>query len=218
MPDMIDPGGAGFPAVVAGAADDQAAHRVTHQQDRVHRHRPGRHQASQQASQVVAAVGYVTAGVVPHVDRGAAEFCLQAAAVGDRLGRPPTPGVLCLSQPVDEDLEPGRGVREGGGDLLSGQADIGSACSHRHADGQRPQVGAQPVTSDRVQHGERQVASRLPAGGLAAGAKDEPGLPAHRRRRHASTPDREVGATRHAIINKPGRRPRQPDRGKRPRR
>jgi hypothetical protein len=214
MADMSSPGGAGFLAVVAGAADDQAAHGVTRQQDLIHRHRPGRHQAIQQASQVVTAGGYVPAGVVPHVDRGVAEFCLQAAAVRDRLTRLPLPGVFCLGEPVDEDREPGRSVREGDRDLLSAQTDVASICPHRHADGQRGQAAAQPVTSDRVQHGERQVASRLTPGRPAACAKDRPGLPRCRPCRQAGTPDREIDAARHTVMNKPDRRFRQPGRGK----
>ncbi len=137
-------------------------------------------------------------------------------AIGDRLARSPLPGVLRLGEPVDEDRDLGRRVREGGRDLLSGQADIASVCPHRHADGQRGQVGAQPVTSDRVQHGERQVASRLTSGRSAGGAKDRPGRSARRPCRQAGTPDRAISAARHAVMNKPGRRPRQPGRGKGP--
>ena len=189
---------------------------MTRQQDLLHRRRPGRRQAIQQASQVVAAIGDVPPGVVPHVDRGVAEVCLQAVAVGDRLFRLPVPGVLCLGEPVHEDRQPGRRVREGGGDLLTGQADIASTGPHRHADGQRGQVQVHPVTRDRVQHGERQVACRLSPGGLAASAKDKPGLPACRPCRQAGTPHREVHAARHRIMDNPGRRTRQPGRGKGP--
>jgi hypothetical protein len=100
--------------------------------------------------------------------------------------------------------------------VLGSQADIASICPHRRADGERGQVGAEPVTSDRVQRSERQVAGWFTAGGLAGGAKDKPGLSGHRPCRHARTPHREVGAPRHEVMDKPDRRARQPDRGKGP--
>jgi hypothetical protein len=105
-------------------------------------------------------------------------------------------------------------VRKGSRDLLGAQAHIAATCPHRHADGQRGQVGAEPVTRDRIQHGQRQVTCRFASGRLAVGAKDRPGLAAHRPRRQPGTPHREVSAPRHEVMDKPDRCARRPDRGK----
>jgi hypothetical protein len=66
---------------------------------------------------------------------------------------------------VNEDGRVRRGVTERLPHLLGRQLDIAAACAHRHADGQRSQLGPESVTGDRVQHGERR-----PGGGLAGGA------------------------------------------------
>ena len=136
---------------------------MTGQQDLLDRLRPGRLEGTEQFGEVVAAVGHVPARVVPHVDRGVAELCLQAVTVGRGIAGPPPPGVIRLPQAVHEHRQPGRGVREHGGDLAGGQSDIVPARAHRHPDGQRFQAGSEPVTGHGVQRGEGQVARLRPA-------------------------------------------------------
>src|SRR5208337_498342 len=112
MPDVSHPWCAVLAGVMAGGADDQAAHGVAHQEDLLYLARPRRRELVKQPGELTAVVGHVPAGVVTDVDRRVAELRLQPAAV--RLGpaRLPEPGVLRLDQAVNEKGQLRRGVTE----------------------------------------------------------------------------------------------------------
>ena len=197
MPDAPHPRRAVLAAVMAGAADDQAAHGVAHQQDLPDPARPRRRQLVEQPGQVAAVVGHVPAGVVTDIDRRVAEFRLQPAAV--RLGpaRLPEPGVLRLGQAMEEDGQPRRGVTERVPQLLRRQPTSlpPARTAMRMASGARSGPSRSPVTAFST------ASTAPPPGlargaGLADGAHQRRGLAAECARRRARAADRPVGAPR----------------------
>ena len=118
------------------------------------------------------------ASVVPHVDGGVAELCPQTVTVARAIAGPPPPGIVCLRQAVHEHRQLGHGTGERGGNLARGQADIASACAHRHPDGQRLQAGTEPVTGHSVQRRQGQVARGIPAGGSPPAPSSDAACPA----------------------------------------
>ena len=207
MPDALRPGSGGLAAVVACAANDQPAHRVTDQQKVLDSPRPRGQQPVEKPGQVVPAVGDVPACVVTEVDRGVIEARLQPRAVGHVLGGPPVPGDLGLGQPVDEDGQPGSGPRESGCERSGRQVDIASPGPRGHPDGQRGQIGIQLITGYRVECGhrrEREVAAPSLAR-RAAGTQQRGDLAAHGPRRRARAADGEVDAPADRIVDGPDR-------------
>jgi hypothetical protein len=100
-------------AVVAGPADDQAAHAVAEQRDLAHAHGPDAHELLQQAGQLTTVARDVAAGVVPHVHRGDAPVSRQQVAVGHGVAAAEAPHGFVRHEAVDEDAQPGRGTGNG---------------------------------------------------------------------------------------------------------
>ena len=135
VPDLAHPAVLELGGLIAGAAGNQAAHRVADHRDLVDLDRPFRHQLLKQLGQRPPILGDMATGVVTNVHGGEAQIPGQPGSVRPAvLGRPPAPGKLRSHQPVDEDDDfPGR-LREGSGevgaaaghDLPSTRTDIGS--------------------------------------------------------------------------------------------
>src|ERR671931_1380011 len=108
---MADPLGAALRAVVAGAARDEAAHRVAHEIDLLDRDRPRIADLLEELVERAAVLGDVAAGVVPDMDRRAPEVAGETGGVclAARPGAEP-PRELRLHEPVQEDREPWRPV------------------------------------------------------------------------------------------------------------
>ena len=136
-------------AAVAGAAGDEAAHRVADQRDPLDLDRPVAHQLVQQRRERGAVLGDVAAGV--EADEDGRDVVEQVAVVGR------APRVLGLSEAVDEDDD----VRR------HGRAEP----AHLHRDRERAALGLEPVAEQAVQGGDRHRAARCLAQRHLAGAR-----------------------------------------------
>ncbi len=114
--DVADAAGPVHPRLdrlVAGAARDEAAHRVADERDLGHLGGPRGDDLLEQLGQRAPVLRDVAAAVVADVERGAAEVALEPRAVGLATAEPPRE--LRLHQPVQEHDEPRSrpGVRGG---------------------------------------------------------------------------------------------------------
>ncbi len=156
------------------------------------------------------------AGVVTDVDRCVPKFRPQPLTVGHSLIviTAPPPQVLIGGQAVNEDRQPGGGVRERRRQLPGGQANIAPGRPHGHADGERGHVGPEPIAGQGIERGKGQVPSRRAghtARRSAAGTDLRRYLTADHACHHAAAPDREVDAGGDGVVDDPyrGARPRQ---------
>ena len=198
--------------VVAGAARHQPAHRVPHQRDPLHLHRPRLHERLEQLGERAPVLGDVAAAVVAHVDRRAAQVARPAAK---RRCRPASRRRGATRTPSPS----GRAGRPRGGAWPPGNARASArrlGRDHLTRTRARPSApgGRSPplehVTHQAVDRGQHRAAARR-GGQLAPLGPRAPGqrLAGAAAEQGAAAPQAGVDAGGDRVVRQPGGRARR---------
>ena len=183
------PIGALLRAVVHRAARHQSPHAVTDDDQRLHRHRPGRHQRGQLPGQRPAVGRHVQTRVVVQVDGREAEVARQCGAmvVRDAVGTGPLPLQVVHAQAMHQQQQPSARLRHRAREGHGVEVERLPVAAQRHPDRQRVggarQVVAQHAVERRQKRGAgSRVHRRGRVGGIRLGRSGGIGCAVHKQR------------------------------------
>ncbi len=163
LPQMIQPAMAGEPAVVAGAARQQAAHAVADDHQLFDRHRPRLQQGFQHSGQGAAVGRNMPAAVVVQVERRVAAGGGQRRAVVVPVA-PPLQVVHAKPVHQQQDLAARRG--NVGGDILRRQCQRPAVLAQLHRYGQGVGTGGEVIAQHAIERGHYRFAPGGRGGGF----------------------------------------------------